>query len=583
MYLQFKTPVRHLNFSIFFTVIAFCSLSSLPLHATDYYVNDNSLIGDSLTTAVGNDSNTGGTGDPFATIQYAIDVASNGDVILIDAGTYFENVEVNKEVILCGVGQALTIVRPANSNPTGGSLASAIFYVQASNVLIHDLTADGKNDFITGVGDIDASTGIITDWTFGTGDWDNLEVYNVTVKDVYYRGLQATFNSTPNLFFDFYDNIIDGVQGDPQSIGILNWGDAGIIENNIVTNCTNGIVTNESFGTDIFDNNVTGIAGGTCIESDNNGEAGGASLPDYITGNTVTGGANGIVVYQPYLITDVNENTVSAATSNGISVIGGPGSVSIYQNAATITGASIGVDIDGGTAALIENDINTNGTGVRVKGGGILIIAFENFIKSNTGDGLLIESDGTVSTGIFDNDLSDNDGYAINNQSANTIYASCNWYGTKDPEDIAAEINGDVEYVNWLTSGIDDLSAFPGFQPELDACNGNVITNTRNSETFSLIADAMNDADFLEGDELTIPECVYPGCFTIGLDVMITPLGSVYFDCIDMDGIDKNLILGGNLNIFDLTLSNGKIHTNGFNLSCGTINGGGPTNYIVTD
>src|SRR6185295_10855316 len=141
------------------------------------YVNDDAQTGDVFTTSVGNDLNPGTAAFPFRTIQHAIDVAADGNKIWVDAGTYDENVEVNKEVEIEGAGQALTFVIPATSNPSaGGSLGSAIFYIQADNVTIHDLTADGKNPGITLAADVDASTGIITDWTSGGGDWTNLEV-----------------------------------------------------------------------------------------------------------------------------------------------------------------------------------------------------------------------------------------------------------------------------------------------------------------------------------------------------------------------------------------------------------------------
>ena len=119
----------------------------------------------------------------------------NGDKITLSAGTYFENVSVNKEVEIEGAGQGLTIVRPAISDPTNGTLASPIFLVKSSNVKIHHLTADGKNDAITGVGDIDASSGIVTD--FNAFDCTNLEVHHVTVKDVYRRGIQPALFVLP--------------------------------------------------------------------------------------------------------------------------------------------------------------------------------------------------------------------------------------------------------------------------------------------------------------------------------------------------------------------------------------------------
>ncbi|MDQ3021663.1 MAG: DUF1565 domain-containing protein, partial [Bacteroidota bacterium] len=81
---------------------------------TRYYVNDNSTSGDIYTSAVGNNANSGASSSPFATIAFALSVANANDTIFVDAGTYGENVVVNKRLIITGAGNT-TIVNP----PTG--------------------------------------------------------------------------------------------------------------------------------------------------------------------------------------------------------------------------------------------------------------------------------------------------------------------------------------------------------------------------------------------------------------------------------------------------------------------------------
>ena len=80
-------------------------------------------------------------GCAFTGIQAAINAASPGATITIAAGTYAENLVVDKSLTLQGAGRHTTI-EPATSNPAcaGGSLcggtASNIVLVEASGVTV---------------------------------------------------------------------------------------------------------------------------------------------------------------------------------------------------------------------------------------------------------------------------------------------------------------------------------------------------------------------------------------------------------------------------------------------------------------
>ena len=65
--------------------------------------------------------NPGGTGGCFATVQGAVNAASNtGDVINVAAGTYNESkVLVNKSVSIQGAGPGSTIIDGQNIAPAG--------------------------------------------------------------------------------------------------------------------------------------------------------------------------------------------------------------------------------------------------------------------------------------------------------------------------------------------------------------------------------------------------------------------------------------------------------------------------------
>jgi len=90
----------------------------------------------------------GGVGGCSSSIQAAVNLSAPGDTVLIEEGTYTENVAVTKSLSLVGESQEDTIVRPAMTVPicSGGSLcggvASNIVLVQANNVTIERLTLD---------------------------------------------------------------------------------------------------------------------------------------------------------------------------------------------------------------------------------------------------------------------------------------------------------------------------------------------------------------------------------------------------------------------------------------------------------
>ena len=78
-----------------------------------------------------------GPGHPYATIQAAIDASAPGDRVLVEPGTYVEELEIHDELTVRGLAAGVVILAP-------GGGANEVVRIEADAALIH-LTIDGAN------------------------------------------------------------------------------------------------------------------------------------------------------------------------------------------------------------------------------------------------------------------------------------------------------------------------------------------------------------------------------------------------------------------------------------------------------
>ncbi|MBK8490832.1 MAG: right-handed parallel beta-helix repeat-containing protein [Saprospirales bacterium] len=402
----------------------------------------------------------------IASIQRGVDAASNGYTVNVAAGTYTDNVIINKEVSILGAGQGLTFVYPLSSNPnpcSGASLcpgASNVMLVQANNVSIQELTIDGDNPGLTsglvaGGADLDARNGIITNHNAGV--FNNLLVNNVTVKNIYLRGVYASSGGT----FTFSNNTVDNVQGEAASIAMMNFGGAGSFTGNTVSNVNDGIVSNWSKGTTYTGNTVTNAGSG--IHTDNN--TGGTG--DIIQNNTVSNSIYGIFVFSPYFQVEVKENTITNCdvgftntgsyasggvttlfTRNTIDGMNKPGSTGIYQ-----TTEIWGYASDNSSGLYTNNFIQDVADAFYLDyqtGFTNAITVNENSITGTT-NGVV---SGTYTGGTLTEDF------------------TCNWWGSATAATVASAAAASTNFDPWLVNGTDDNLGTAGFQPVAGACAG---------------------------------------------------------------------------------------------------------------
>ena len=667
------------------------SCNGLPL--TALYVNDNITTGDHYTTAVGNDANAGTSASPFATINFALNNATTGDTIWVDAGTYIEDVVINKNNISIrgsnylinpntGSRVAESIVMPVTDDPELGVMIT----LQQSNLVLDGFLFNGDNPalnsgYAVGSADVNTSEGICNGPALGPyNQIDHINIQNNIFNNFDYQAiyLEVAFNSNHSWNYiknNKFDNMWEGVQTyalhtdisfntftgvdralsmhavhaatDPgfvpqianntvsitwktaysRNIGIwVNYrdGDAPALEvKDNTINCSDASLIGKNFFgfyaltlrddriVTFSDNTITGA--GNCSRgfymtncpSSNITLTGGAfnNIRDYgilMVNNDPTWGAGDVrltVTNLPITMSpgasagvldstdnsfasnllgeellrtrlnrkepelsglktsssstylsdlDISNSTITGGAS-GIRVSGTLASANIHDNPSTITGAVTGVEVDGGTAALYRNNITANGTGVRVKNSGNLDSATENYITSNTTEGINIEATaGTIGIVSY-NDLSGNTGYAINYlKTTPALGAVCNWYGATDAYTVASKINGNVNYITWLTNGADNSPGTAGFQAVPGSCSGvpskwyvndNVTTgdvyttavgNDGNPGTsaspFATVAHAISQTS--AGDTIFVDAGTYPQTSTLSVTYQLTIFGA---------------------------------------------------------
>lgn len=270
--------------------------------------------------------------DAFASLSAAVARVQAAGTVYVAAGTYADNVVLDKPVAVVGAGRAATTVVPALFNPdcsagggtpdsvcSGSSVpASIVFLARSSGVEISALAVDGINPSLAGHETaIAARNGIMTD--VDGGPYLDFKVHDTDVRNIYLRGLYAaSIGGT----FEFRGNTLSHVKSDPSSIAIFSRYSGGIVDGNTVDDAADALAANWSKGITFSNNTVTNSGSG--IHSDNSHGAGGGAA-DLIEGNDVSCAvqdAYGIWSFAPYADITVRDNRV-AACAVGLGAFGG--------------------------------------------------------------------------------------------------------------------------------------------------------------------------------------------------------------------------------------------------------------------
>ena len=283
-------------------LIVFCCTNSW---AKNIYVNNNATAGDVYCTAIGNDSNSGLTPAlPKATLNAAIGIAVNGDIIYIDKGTYAQNsIAINKQITIIGAGTGNTIF-------DNGNAAQLWAEITSSNVSIKNLTltkffnANGSKGQVININgaftNITIDGILITACLGASSTLPNIHIAggaNVTIKNSFlkcsgYNGSMGggiLVNAAAALIDNtvFYQNESATATENGGAIQVK-----GATANVTVTNCTfNGCVSLK--GGAIGQNAGTLSVSGSCFsnnisETDDNTSGGGAIFVNGTSNTTIS-------------------------------------------------------------------------------------------------------------------------------------------------------------------------------------------------------------------------------------------------------------------------------------------------------
>ena len=509
------------------------------VYSTDLYVNDAINDGTELwcTGATGDDNNPGTISAPFLTIGHAISIAIPGDKIWVDAGTYTENIVVDKELIFQGAGATKT-------------------HLTAGPGIVAEVTADNVT-------------------------FDGFEVTHTTVTTLADMGIRLNMSDYSTIQNNTFTMNSLGIQ-------LLDAGSNTIFQNEFVYNAIGIYLEGTTDGNGHFDGGSNGpfysLSLNNTVESNNihqsvliGGEGGqgiyldAACESNQFLNNTITD--NDAIGYYAWKASNntLTGNTISDNGSEGIQLMGSSGnsitgntienntnygmwlrSGALSSTSSTITGNTI---TGNGTGILLNDDEESNGYVGVVSGNNIS----NNKIYSNTYGLLTLESPVGVIYNAENNwwgaasgpyRSSDNT-CGTGNEVADNI-TICNWYTyiAMTPGDlngcvtVASNVTGGGEYCDdgiGLPVGLDNSDVGVNYQLYFDGTTavGMPVAGDGDDITFG------NQA---EGGEYTVKATnTYTGCS----DVLMA--GSV---TIIVDQLPATPSAGNELVVYD-----GSVHT----------------------
>jgi hypothetical protein len=433
--------------------------------AADLYVDDN-------------DVTCGGNAPCFSTIQAAINAATAGDTINVFAGTYAEQIDVNKALTLLGPNAninpnnmarvAEAVIIPTSSDPIDPSFAGPIVVsFTASGVTFRGFTVDGDNPSLTsGVvyngADVDAQFGVYGD---GSANLDAVIEHNIVknIGDISLWlntfGIGGARNANSRMNANKVDNNL-GPFGQGLRISDDAWAD---ITNNVATRIRVGIVI-ENFSGNVTTHPASVIAD-NIVTSFRIGIRHNLHYVYSAPGFTI---ARNIV--QSYVQSPMPPQVTTPTTYEGIRVESIQQTVAVTVENNTLIGNRSAMQTAGYTrdeglevtnASATSPNILFNRNDVRdfIRGAfhetpAVPTFTCNIFSSNTTGvEASAIATNGLIAT---NNNIA-GIGFGMRNNGPATINAQSNWWGAANGPGPVGPGSGDnvstnVDFSNWLTS-----------------------------------------------------------------------------------------------------------------------------------
>ena len=340
-------------------------------------------------------------GQSDETIQLAVDAAAAWDTVNIEAGTYIEQVWINKNLTVVGAGMTTVIQSPTTLDSSfvhSGTKHAILSIVDDANVSVSGLTVAGAgnggtvgSDFV-GIGVYNAHASINDVTVQGVRDMplngsqrgraifvgnDSgthvVSVTNSTIKDYQKNGIDIR-ESGGTLSATITGNTITGTgpTGEIAQNGIVLLGGVqGTVADNTIMGHEYTTTGTDSTGILLYNNGIETVA---------------------VANNTLSGNDVGVYTFNSDATVVANSITGGSSDSTGIVIDGGTVSVT---NHLVLTGNDTGISVANGIAAISGNTLTGNIVGVGIGDNGELSIGVGNTISGGTTGALL---DGSTAT-----------------------------------------------------------------------------------------------------------------------------------------------------------------------------------------